>query len=136
MKLTLTGIPPYDGEYPLDLSRLTNRDIHTIKRISGYAPLEYHQVQERGDVTFFVALAVIALKRGGHAHVNEDALWDAEAGAINVILEPGDAEGDADPPHKSPSVEQSGTSSPSGLASRSDLESPPVAIRAHSGIRS
>lgn len=85
MKITITGVPPYDGEYPFDMARLTNRDIHTIKQITGYMPLEYEAAAERGDTDFVVALGVIAVQRSARFQkVDVDLFWDAEVGKIQV----------------------------------------------------
>jgi hypothetical protein len=88
MKIKITGVPPYDGEYPIDFQRLTNGQIRTIKRISDYTPPEYVAAGERGDNNFLVAIAIAALERSTkHQMVNERALWDAEAGGIDVLLD-------------------------------------------------
>jgi hypothetical protein len=113
MKITITGVPPYDGTYPFDYDRLTNRDNHDIKRISGNLPLEIDKAAERGDTDLLVAFAVIALRKNGHVRINEDAIWDAELAAITLDLD--DDEADAVPP---PSETETPTK-PSGSASSS-----------------
>lgn len=127
MKIIITGVHPYDGEYEIDVGRLKNRDIHTVKRISGYTPMEYMDAGLRGDNDLIIGFAIVALQRSGkHLQVNEEALWDAEIGAILVDVtdeEEGDA-GVADPP-PNPASKPSDTSTRSGEASRSEPDSPP-----------
>jgi hypothetical protein len=123
MKIKISGVAPYDGEYPIDFARLTNGQIRTIKRISGYTPVEYVSAGQRGDNDFLVAIAVAALERSGqHAVVNEQAFWNSEAGGIDVIL---DAEEEAagDPPTIS---EAETPTTPSGGRSSGDSELPQV----------
>jgi hypothetical protein len=94
-KIGIEGIPPYDGEYPLDVSYFTNRELNIIKRLSGVRAGEIEEALRAGDNDLFVALAVIALRRHG-VSVVEDAIWDAETGKLSFIA--GAEEGDANPP--------------------------------------
>lgn len=88
-KILIEGAPPYDGEYELDLN-FTNRDLHTVKQISGVRAGELDEAIRVGDLDVVVALAVNALRRAGH-QVNIDILWDAEAGKITLIEDEADA---------------------------------------------
>lgn len=92
-RLKIEGLPPYNGEYDIDLA-FTNRDLHTIKRITGFLPGDVEQAMNRLDNDMVVAFAINALRRKGHI-VDEDTLWDAEVGKITLI---GDRVDDADPP--------------------------------------
>jgi hypothetical protein len=85
-KFKLEGIPPYDGEYDMDYSTITNREFHTIKRISGVRAGEVDAALNAGDNDVIVAFTVIALQRAGH-NVQEDAIWDAPVGRVSVINE-------------------------------------------------
>ncbi len=123
MKITIKGVPPYDGEYPLEFDRLSNGQIRTIKRLSGYTPPEYIQAGERGDNDFLVAAAIAAVQRSGrHQVVHEQAFWDAEAGGIDFVLDEEDAM--AGPPPTAPEAETRST--PSGEPSKPGSDTPQV----------
>lgn len=98
-KIKIAGIDAYDGEYDIDVSVLTNRDLHTIKRISGVRAGELQDAMEAADADLIVAFTVIALQRHGKP-VIEDILWDAPAGKITYVGEPAEA----DPVEGSPST--------------------------------
>lgn len=83
-KLVVQGIPPYDGEYEVSPTGLTNRDLHTIKQISGVRAGELEEAFEAGDNDLVVAMTVITLRRNGFPNVTADAIWDAEAGQIQL----------------------------------------------------
>jgi hypothetical protein len=101
-KIIIERVPPYDGEYEFDDSSFTNRELHTIKQISGVRPGEFLEAGAALDNDLVVALTIIALRRAGHT-VNEDAIWDAEVGRITFADSA--AAGDAGPPPQ-PNVEQ------------------------------
>lgn len=82
----IEGIPPYDGDHEIDLSYLTNRDFHTIKKLSGVRAGEFEEALEKGDNDVIVALAVIALERKGLT-VDADVLWNAPAGKMSFVLD-------------------------------------------------
>lgn len=96
--LVITGIPPYDGEYPLDFGAgLTNRELHTIKQISGVRAGELNEALNAGDYDLIVALAAILITRAGH-QPSMDALWDAPMEAIQ--FKEGEPEAEDRPPAK------------------------------------
>lgn len=96
-KIIIKEVPPYDGEYELDIGSLKNRDWSTIKRLSGVRPLELVNALKASDADVIVAFAVIALQRSGKfPYIDEDVLWDAESGEIRLVL--GDEGADASPP--------------------------------------
>jgi hypothetical protein len=129
--IKVTGIGrAYDGEYEFDGTYFTNKELHTIKRMSGVRAGEIPAALEAGDNDLVVALTVIALERNGKV-VNEDALWNAKVGCIEAMLGEADADeaDDADPPtlgldesssEKKPS---SGPSSEDGSASQANVQS-------------
>jgi hypothetical protein len=121
MKITIKGVPAYDGTYQLDYARLTNRDLHDIKRISGNLPLDIEDAAERGDMDLAVAFAVIALRKSGEQRINEDAIWDAELGAIKIEFD--DDQEDEGPPTTG---EPDEPTKPSGSASSSVSELRPA----------
>lgn len=117
MKLKLTGVPPYDGEYPFDLDHFTNRELKIIKKTSGYTGPEWPTAFSRGDNDFLVALAFVMLRRAGHVNIREDALWDAPADSSIDIIVDEVAVVDAGPPPQptpSPPSETNDSSTPSG----------------------
>ncbi len=85
--ISIKGVPPYDGDYPIELERITNRELSTIKRLSGVRGAELSDAFAAGDNDLFVALTIIALQRSGKIVV-EDAIWDAESGSITFNLGP------------------------------------------------
>ena len=98
--IKITGIGrAYDGEYPFDGTYFTNRELHTIKRMSGVRAGEIPAALEAGDNDLVVALTMIALERNGKV-VNEDVLWNANVGCIEAMLGEGEVDeaDDADPP--------------------------------------
>lgn len=141
MKIILNGVGIYDGEYPLasgELDQLTNREIHEIKQVSGYTPVEYNDALRRGDQDFWVALTLVALRRSGrHGVVNPDVIWDAPGSAIQVDFS--DEVADADPPPQetpSGSGEPGTPSTRSGGPSRGVSELPQRASHAATGLHS
>lgn len=135
MKITIKNVPPYDGAYELDASAMTNREISTIKRISGYTPLEWEEAGNRGDSDLIVAFAVVALTRSGRflPRVNEDVLWDAELGAIDVDTSDEEEEdAQASPPPSDPD----GSLKPSGSAGNDESASPPASLPRPTGVPS
>lgn len=101
-RFKITGVPPYDGEFDIDLTTFTNRELHTIKRISGNRGNEIREAFMRGDNDLVVALVIIALQRSGRfSYVVEDAIWDAPSTRFEFVedVEAEQEQGDdADPP--------------------------------------
>lgn len=100
-KIIITGIAGYNGEYDIDLAYLTNKDLHTIKRIAGVRAGEIQAALNAEDNDLAVAFTVIALERNGKA-VHEDVLWNAQLGCINLQGDPVAEEEDALPPPNGP----------------------------------
>lgn len=120
MRLRIEGVPPYDGDYSFDESRLTNRDIHTIKVVTNVSPLDYDTAAAGGDTDFVVAFAIIALRRSGRfPKIDEDALWDAELGRITILDE---EEAEAGPPLTAPETPMTHSGAPSSDAGDSPPE--------------
>lgn len=92
-KIVISNVPPYDGEYEVDVSYFTNRELHEIKRLTGVRAGELQDAFDAGDSDLIVAIAAIALKRAGK-QVVDDLLWDAEAGSVMFVA----GEDDAGPP--------------------------------------
>ncbi len=117
-RIIISGVDAYDGPYDFDPS-FTNRELHTIKRLTGVRAGELGDALEAGDSDLLVALAAIAIVRAGK-QLDENLLWDAEGGSITY--EGGiEEEDDADPPPSligdglsSADVAKSGSSGGSG----------------------
>lgn len=101
--LKIEGVPPYDGEYPLDIDGLTNRELHSIKETCGVRAGEIRDALRAGDVGLFVAVTALILKRAGFLDVNLDVLWDAPEECFKVVeTEEDRAAEDAERPPVSP----------------------------------
>ena len=85
-QIVITGIAGYNGEYDLDASYFTNKELHTIKKLAGVRAGEIQAAFAAGDNDLIVALAAIALERNGKA-VHEQVLWDAKVGCIMLVGE-------------------------------------------------
>ena len=105
-------IPPYSGSYELDLSSFTQREAHTIKRISGIRLGELPDAIAAGDNDVVVAITVITLTRAGH-QVDENVIWDAQIGTVTVTAD-GEAELEAD--DRPPAIATPGGSESSSVA--------------------
>jgi hypothetical protein len=96
--LVVKGVPPYDGEYPLDFSSgLSNGELHKIKEFTGIRAGEMTAAMAAGDSDLTVAFAWILLTRAGHT-VNIDALWAAPPDAFDVAGEDDPEEDEVRPP--------------------------------------
>lgn len=113
----IEGVPPYDGDYEIDLGgEFTNKELHTIKKVSGVRVLELQDAGDSGDNDLVVAFAVIALERAGYK-VDVDVLWNAPVGKITFI-----EEAEESPPAETPEQSGSGNENPpsSGESSKAD----------------
>jgi hypothetical protein len=64
-KFVVTGIPAFNGEYPVDIETFTMRELQIIKRMSGVRAGELSEAFNGGDASVILALAVIAVRRNG-----------------------------------------------------------------------
>jgi hypothetical protein len=122
-KIAITGIGrAYDGEYDFDPSYFTNKELHTIKRMTGVRAGEIQAAFGAGDNDMIVAFASIALERAGKS-VYEETLWNAKVGCIELVSgtpqQDGDGD-DADPPTIALEEKPNEENDPSGLASSDD----------------
>lgn len=111
--ISIEGIPPYSGDYPIDFD-FSNRELHTIKQISGVRAGEIVEAGLKGDNDLVIALTMIALRRTGQV-VNEDLIWDAKAGKITFVAD----EADAVPPPQQSSDDSEKPSEPTGSSGTS-----------------
>lgn len=118
MKVTIEGIPPWDGDYEFPDLSFTNRELHEIKKLSGVRAGELFDALVAGDAAVDVAVTCVILARSDK-HVDPDDLWDAEGGAITFDFRT--AGGDADPPTTPPPGSgTTGSGESSGPGSRTD----------------
>jgi hypothetical protein len=118
------GLPVIDGEYELDASYFTNRELHLIKREANVRAGEVTEALEARDNDVFVVLAYIALQRAGKGDIPIDALWDMEAGKITFDFSDEEQEIDALPPEIVPvsSENRNGPTDPSSEVLSGDGE--------------
>jgi hypothetical protein len=129
-RVIVTGVPPFDGEFELDLSTrvFSTLEWRWIKKISGYLPLTIQEGLEGGDPDIFVVMACIALYRAGR--ITKEQVYAAaetlaeppfDGAAIQIIVGERDEEaGDERPPASSPMT----SGEPSSLdVGRSEIES-------------
>lgn len=120
-----------DGEYELDASYFTNRELHLIKTEAKVRAGEVEDALQAGDNDLFVVLAYIALQRAGKGNMPIDFLWDAEAGKIKFdFTEDEQQGGDARPPEIKPESSETGNGTPgsSSLASSTNGEQSPESL--------
>lgn len=130
--IKLTNVPPFDGEYPLDLTKFNGDELHLIKQISGVRGGEIREALTAGDYDLVISFAVIALMRAGRT-VDAKQIRAADVGCIDVNLD--DKESEQRPP-ASPSSSgsenaldgngaQNDSTPTSGGPSSSDGDQPP-----------
>jgi len=134
MKITITGVDPYDGEYWLgdSFDDWTNREWAILKRVSGIKPLGLEDALREHDVTVFTAAAIVGLRRSGRfARIDEDRLWDTAATCYTLDLRDADeVEADEEPADPSPPSgpetpgQHSGSPSPTDMGSLVDMPRP------------
>lgn len=115
MHFKIEGLhPALDGDYPFDVETLNNRDLHTIKEISGVRAAELEESFKAGDNDLTVAFCGIALQKAGKTF-SWDAIWNAKFGMIQFVVddeaEDPLAEAPETPADKSESKPTSGDSS-------------------------
>lgn len=126
-KVTFKGLGRWDGEYDLDVSRFTNRELHTVKQISGVRAGELQDALTAGDNDVLVAMAVIAAHRAGQP-IPVEVIWEADAGKIAFDFTEDLEAADAGPPEVKPpasAADASVKTGPSGSDSESDGAPPP-----------
>jgi hypothetical protein len=86
-KFVVTGIPAFNGEYPMDPDQpFTMRELNIIKRISGVRAGGLSEAVDAGDTDVMLAMSVIAVRRaGGKWEAFEQMAWETEAGAITLV---------------------------------------------------
>ncbi|CAB4173693.1 hypothetical protein UFOVP1186_19 [uncultured Caudovirales phage] len=97
LQISITGVVPFDGTYPLELSigQFNGRELHVIKTISGIRMNEIEDALDAGDYDLIVALAAIALTRDGRVQPDQTIrsakmLLEANIGSIAVSDEASD----------------------------------------------
>lgn len=122
--IVVTGLKPWDGRYPLDVDagEFTTREWGWVKRHAGYLPLTVEEGLAGGDPELFAVLAAIALRRAGRVDAAQvpdlvDRIGDTPFGTTIQLEDDSpnqDADGDAGPPTRSSTGNEtsSGTGSP------------------------
>ena len=81
-KLVITDVDTrFNGEYDVDISDLTNRELHSIFLQCQVTPVDIFRSLLTGHAGLVVALTAVMLERMGK-QPDLDALWDAPAGTI------------------------------------------------------
>ncbi len=103
-KLTVDGIPAYNGTYDIDLSYFTNAELHLIKKETGLRAGELSEAFAAGDNDLMVAIAAIAIWRKNRDQPNMAPLWDAESGKFTFEMAEAEDEPEDDslPPQTGP----------------------------------
>jgi hypothetical protein len=109
----IEGLPPFDGDFP-PMSGLTNRGLHPTFQVSVRSP-EFGGFLA-GDNDLLVSFAVIALQRAGFK-VDPDAIWEAEVGRIQFVLDEQETEKLPPPNALDVSADGSGQNGASGESS-------------------
>lgn len=109
-----------DGEYEIDLGRFTNAELRLIKRESGVRAGEIEEAFRAMDNDLLVCFGIIALQRAGRL-VDQEALWEADAG--NISLDLSDLEEDDDSPPAQEPASNASESGPIASSSQSSSDS-------------
>lgn len=118
-KFVVTGIPAFNGDYPIDIGSFTMRELQIIKRMSGVRAGELEEAFAAGDSSLILAIAVIAVRRNGkNWEAFEQIAWDSDLGAITFV-----AEEAADEPTPLPLPTNEGSGKPSELPAGSGQRS-------------
>ena len=139
-KVIIKGIAPFDGEYDLDLGFFKMREFNIIKKLSGVRAAELEEAIEAGDTDLILAIAAIAVRRGGKPWEEFVKLaWEADTGAITVEVDEPVVEADAVPLTQSPPNESGngteGQPLPSGeISSDGGDDSQATNLRAIGGL--
>jgi hypothetical protein len=97
-KFVITGVPGFDGEYPVDIGSFTMRELQIIKRMSGVRAGELEEAFGAGDSDLILAVAVIAVRRNGRLwETFEKLAWEADVASITFVGEDEEVAPAADP---------------------------------------
>ncbi len=119
MPALVMKVPPWEGRYDIPDWRLTQRELHEIKLLSGVRAGELIEALFANDRAAVVGLTVVILDRHGIAATADD-LWDTKADEIEIDFGSAKA-ADSDPPTQpAAGDETSGNETTSGVDSVSD----------------
>jgi hypothetical protein len=97
-RFVVTGIPAFNGEYPIDIGSFTMRELQIIKRMSGVRAGELEEAFTAGDTDLLLAIAVIAVRRNGKQwEAFEKLAWESDVAAITFVGEEEEVAEEADP---------------------------------------
>lgn len=139
-QVTIRDVPPYDGEYEIDLRTLDMGEHHRIRTISGLRPAEYVEALVAHDSALVVALCAITLEREGKRVEYLDPFWRARGGqlVIDFTRSPQEVEDEDSPPQAAPQLDENksganDTPESSGSSSSSDGDTTPEPVPSSSG---
>lgn len=89
MAVVVKDAAPWDGRYEFPDFSFTNRELHTIKQISGIRAGELIEALDANDTAAYVGVAVVVIGRTGKT-IDPNRLWDAPVGSITIDLGSGD----------------------------------------------
>lgn len=93
----------FNGEYDVDISDLTNRELHFIYQQCQVTPVDIFRSLLTGHAGLVVALTAVMLERAGK-QPDVAALWDAAAGLIRFDWSDEKAEVENELPPQTPPV--------------------------------
>ncbi len=96
MPAIVLKVPPWEGRYEFEDWRLTQRELHEIKLLSGVRAAELIEALYAGDRAACLGLAIVILDRHDKVVTAED-LWDSKVDEIVIDFTMTKAD-DADPP--------------------------------------
>jgi hypothetical protein len=87
-KFVVTGIPAFNGDYPIDMGTFSMRELNIIKRMSGVRAGELSEAFAAGDSDVIFAMAVVAVRRNGRDwEAFEKIGWEVDFDAYEFVTE-------------------------------------------------
>lgn len=133
-KFVVTGIPGFDGDWPIDIGSFSMMELHIIKDVAGVRAGELEEAFGAGDTDVILAVAACAVRRnGGDWKAFLKLAWESEMGSLTFVAD----EEVEDPPIPTPlpdSESSEATADDSGNASSSDGEDLPETPPAPIGV--
>jgi len=83
--LTIEDVPPWDGKYEFEDFSFTQRELYTIKQLSGIRAGELVEALDANDSSAMVGIAVVILARND-IRVDVDDLWASTVGSLRLDI--------------------------------------------------
>lgn len=83
--LTIEDVPPWDGKYEFEDFSFTQRELYTIKQLSGIRAGELVESLDANDSSAMVGIAVVILARND-IRVDVDDLWASTVGSLRLDI--------------------------------------------------